>query len=232
MAPKSHKGLATLAVIAVLLAGLLAGTVCSPADASGASALELSADDKQRVKVLTKNKRVSTSKVRFWKDQDRGRWALHLRYGKCWQVKGKQRRKLCTKARRSLTVHTARIKLVQQKLQALQGELGNIRDWLCIHNGEGDWEDGGDTYWGGMQMDLDFMEAHGRDMLAKYGKPRGVTGPNGWENPWTPREQVIVAQRAKQGIRTSLDDGRIVFWQDRPRGYNPWPNTARDCGLL
>lgn len=108
----------------------------------------------------------------------------------------------------------------------------NLGNWLCIHREEGDWEDGGNPYWGGLQMDIDFMEAHGLDMLRKYGYPRGSVGPNGWINPWTRVEQMAVAERARRGIRTRLVRGRVVLWQDRARGYRPWPNTARECGLL
>lgn len=87
-------------------------------------------------------------------------------------------------------------------------------DWQCIHSHEGDWEDGGNPYWGGLQMDLNFMYAYGRDMIRKYGAPYGSVGPNGWANAWSPGEQVMVANRAKAS-----------------RGYSPWPNTAAMCGL-
>jgi hypothetical protein len=87
--------------------------------------------------------------------------------------------------------------------------------WLCIHSHEGDWEDGGDPHWGGLQMDWAFLHTYGADFIRRHGEPRGVAGPNGWVNAWTPAEQMIVAERAH-----------------RTRGFYPWPNTARACGLL
>jgi hypothetical protein len=77
--------------------------------------------------------------------------------------------------------------------------------WLCIHHYEGSWTDAGDPYWGGLQMNRTFMQTYApRWLLAK-----------GWANAWTPLEQMWVAERA---------------W--RTRGFSPWPNTARYCGLL
>lgn len=80
------------------------------------------------------------------------------------------------------------------------------RDFLCIHHYEGAWNDAGDPYWGGLQMDRSFMLTYGSDMVARY---------QGWANVWPPDEQIRVAMRA---------------W--RSRGFSPWPNTARSCGLL
>jgi hypothetical protein len=85
-------------------------------------------------------------------------------------------------------------------------ELGSVSNWVCIHQHEGAWNDSGDPYWGGLQMDKTFMQTYGADMISKYG---------GLANVWTPRDQIIVAQRAY-----------------KTRGYHPWPNTARMCGLL
>ena len=78
--------------------------------------------------------------------------------------------------------------------------------WLCIHNHEGGWSDSGDPYWGGLQMDRGFMRTYApRDLLRR-----------GWADRWTPLEQMWVAERAHRS----------------GRGYYPWPNTARYCGLL
>jgi len=78
--------------------------------------------------------------------------------------------------------------------------------WLCIHRYEGGWGDDGDPYWGGLQMDRGFMSTYApRSLLRK-----------GWANRWTPLEQMWVAERAHRS----------------GRGYGPWPNTARFCGLL
>ena len=77
--------------------------------------------------------------------------------------------------------------------------------WICIHRHEGAWDDPGEPYWGGLQMDLGFQRVHGKDLYARKGTA----------DHWTPREQMIVAERAF-----------------KTRGFTPWPNTARRCGLL
>ena len=81
----------------------------------------------------------------------------------------------------------------------------HLREWLCIHRYEGAWNDRGAPYYGGLQMDWDFMSTYGPELLRRKG-----TADN-----WTPWEQMLVAERA---------------W--RTRGFTPWPNTARRCGLL
>jgi len=78
--------------------------------------------------------------------------------------------------------------------------------WLCIHSHEGSWTDSGDPYWGGLQMDRGFMETYAPRYLLRIG----------WANRWSPVEQMWVANRAYRS----------------GRGFNPWPNTARYCGLL
>jgi hypothetical protein len=78
--------------------------------------------------------------------------------------------------------------------------------WLCIHRYEGSWTDSGDPYWGGLQMDRGFMYAYAPRVLLR----RGLA------NHWTPIEQMWVAERAHRS----------------GRGFYPWPNTARHCGLI
>ena len=85
--------------------------------------------------------------------------------------------------------------------------------WLCIHRYEGSWTDSGDPYWGGLQMDVGFMLTYGKDMIRRFG---------GYANRWPVWAQMVVAERA---FRAPAGNGRI-------RGYTPWPNTARSCGLL
>jgi hypothetical protein len=77
--------------------------------------------------------------------------------------------------------------------------------WRCIHHYEGSWSDSGDPYWGGLQMDRGFMSTYAPRFLLR----------RGWADRWTPLEQMWVAERAA-----------------RTRGFYPWPNTARYCGLL
>jgi hypothetical protein len=106
---------------------------------------------------------------------------------------------------------------LRETLSALERLLVPHRpQWLCIHSYEGDWEDGGDPHWGGLQMDWSFLHTYGADFIRRHGEPRGVSGPDGWANAWTPTEQMIAAERAHRS----------------GRGFYPWPNTARYCGLL
>lgn len=80
------------------------------------------------------------------------------------------------------------------------------RPWLCIHRYEGSWADSGDPYWGGLQMDRGFMYTYAPRVLLR----------RGFANQWTPLEQMWVAERAHRS----------------GRGFYPWPNTARYCGLI
>ena len=76
--------------------------------------------------------------------------------------------------------------------------------WLCIHRYEGSWADSGSPYWGGLQMDLSFQQP-----------VRRLAPP-------------------PQGHRGSLEPARADLGRGarrRVRGFSPWPNTARDCGL-
>jgi hypothetical protein len=78
--------------------------------------------------------------------------------------------------------------------------------WLCIHRHEGAWNDSGAPYYGGLQMDLGFQRTYGATLLRRKGTA----------DHWTPLEQMWVAERAHRS----------------GRGYYPWPNTARYCGLI
>ena len=79
--------------------------------------------------------------------------------------------------------------------------------FLCIHRYEGDWHaNTGNGYYGGLQMDLRFQRSYGRDYLHRWG-----TADN-WP-AWAQMQTAVRAYRAGRG-----------FW--------PWPNTARACGLL
>jgi hypothetical protein len=81
----------------------------------------------------------------------------------------------------------------------------HLRQFLCIHRYEGSWKDTGDPYWGGLQMDLGFQRTYGGYLFQQKGTA----------NKWSPLEQIWVAENAL-----------------RSRGFYPWPNTARYCGLL
>jgi hypothetical protein len=80
-------------------------------------------------------------------------------------------------------------------------------DWDCIHRGEGDWNSNtGNGYYGGLQMDLEFQRTYAPAFLLRKGTA----------DRWTRLEQIWVAERARRS----------------GRGYYPWPNTARMCGLI
>jgi hypothetical protein len=82
----------------------------------------------------------------------------------------------------------------------------HLSAWLCIHRGEASWGDPNPPYYGGLQMDYEFQQTYGRELLQRKGTA----------DHWTPLEQMWVAERA---FRSG-------------RGFYPWPNTARYCGLL
>ncbi len=78
--------------------------------------------------------------------------------------------------------------------------------FMCIHKHEGPWTARtGNGYYGGLQMDLSFQRTYGSDFLARWGTA----------DRWPPAAQVLVADRAYRS----------------GRGFGPWPNTARACGL-
>ena len=78
--------------------------------------------------------------------------------------------------------------------------------WMCIHRYEGAWNDRGAPYYGGLQMDLTFQQLYGGYLLRRKGTA----------DRWSPAEQMWVAWRAYRS----------------GRGFYPWPNTARACGLI
>lgn len=82
----------------------------------------------------------------------------------------------------------------------------HLQAWLCIHSYEGSWTDSGAPYYGGLQMDYGFMARYGGALLRRKGPASN----------WSPLEQIWVAERAYES----------------GRGFYPWPNTARYCGLI
>lgn len=120
----------------------------------------------------------------------------------------------CSRGGASVPVPPARGSHAELVIGEIEGEpvtrvsrLSRFASWVCIHGHEAPWNDANDPYWGGLQMDRGFMRAYGSDMIRRH--------HGGLANVWTPAEQIIVAERA----------------YDSGRGFGPWPNTARDCGL-
>jgi hypothetical protein len=166
-----------------------------------------------KIKILEKRAHKSRTVLSFW--SGKASWMLHPKQEKCWQIHGQKRRILCRIARRSLLEHTALLAEAERKLELLAIyalPIGNYEHWICIHKKEGAWNaNTGNGYYGGLQMNMGFQRFYGSEFVAKYGTA----------DKWPPRVQMAVAQRAHDGYRG-----------ERPRGYGPWPNTARDCGLL
>jgi hypothetical protein len=97
-----------------------------------------------------------------------------------------------------------RVRAVRTRRQALNPP--NRGAWLCIHRYEASWRDPNAPYYGGLQMDVSFQRRYA---------PR-LYRVKGTADHWTPLEQIWVAERARRS----------------GRGFSPWPNTARLCGVL
>ena len=79
--------------------------------------------------------------------------------------------------------------------------------FMCIHHYEGAWNaNTGNGYYGGLQMDVTFQSLYGAEFQSRWG-----TADN-----WPVWAQLKAAVRAYQS----------------GRGFTPWPNTARACGLI
>ena len=85
------------------------------------------------------------------------------------------------------------------------------RQWLCIHRYERHPRQGwrtrtGNGFYGGLQMNIAFQRRYGARLLQRKGTA----------DRWSALEQMWVAERAYRS----------------GRGFYPWPNTARNCGLI
>jgi hypothetical protein len=92
------------------------------------------------------------------------------------------------------------------------GDINPGSPFGCIHGNEANWRDAGDPHWGGLQMDGGFMDTYGADYQRAF---------HGLADRWPIWAQVNAAYRAYHG-----------FAGYGARGYGPWPNTGRACGLL
>jgi hypothetical protein len=131
-----------------------------------------------------------------------------------WRLQRLMRRPL---SRASIRVRRTRsaeyrrwvLELWAKRVRALRRHAANPprkRAWLCIQRHEARWNDPHAPYYGGLQMDLSFQRMYGFDLLVRKG-----TADN-----WSPLEQMWIAERAYRS----------------GRGFYPWPNAARRCGLL
>jgi hypothetical protein len=79
--------------------------------------------------------------------------------------------------------------------------------FACIHHFEGAWTaNTGNGYYGGLQMDIGFQARYGGSYLHRWGTA----------DRWPAWAQLDAAVRAYRS----------------GRGFGPWPNTARACGLI
>jgi hypothetical protein len=103
------------------------------------------------------------------------------------------------------TVHAWRLRAMRAHRQA--HDPPHRAAWLCIQRHEGPWTaDTGNGYHGGLQMDVAFQRTYGSALLARKGPA----------HRWLPIEQMWVAVRAHRS----------------GRGFYPWANAARRCGLI
>jgi len=124
--------------------------------------------------------------------------------------------------KRYIKEHKALTKL-GKKTRTIQGKLHKLakagpafgrhyleQNFLCIYgfeNGGYGWTaNTGNKYHGGLQMDMEFMKDYGAEYLKAFGTA----------DKWPISVQIAVA------IKAYLSG----------RGFYPWPNTARFCGLL
>jgi hypothetical protein len=105
--------------------------------------------------------------------------------------------------------HALQLQVNSKKLQPL-GAHWLERSFLCIYGGEsaglGWGVNTGNGYYGGLQMDRQFQATYGPEFLRAWGTA----------NNWPISVQLAV------GMRAYLSG----------RGFHPWPNTSRACGLL
>ena len=100
-----------------------------------------------------------------------------------------------------------RSEIVRLDERPLSARIAHYRELLCIagHESGQTWDiSTGNGYYGGLQMDRGFQQTYA---------PR-LYRTKGTADKWTAEEQMRAAERA------------IVT-----RGFTPWPNTARMCGL-
>jgi len=144
----------------------------------------------------------------------KGRWQVAPRYKRWWQVPGQTWRQVVRRSRALKRWHEHKLAALDRQVQALlpKPQPHLVHDWLfdafvCIHHGEGAWNTNtGNGYYGGLQMNHDFMQHYGAEYLHQWGTA----------DHWPAWAQIAVSIRAYRS----------------GRGFYPWPQTARNCGLL
>lgn len=136
-------------------------------------------------------------------------WSLVT--GKDFVGKPKIARRTASASPRSLEAEYNRWRKITKAVLKQVSNPPRFSEFNCIYRYERNPAQGwstqtGNGYYGGLQMDLSFQRAYGGYLLSKKGTA----------NNWTPLEQVWVAEKAYSS----------------GRGFYPWPNTARSCGLI
>jgi hypothetical protein len=167
----------------------------------------------QQKKILKHNMQRSINTVEWFQSKEYN-WRLHPRFDTCMDVTRRysdKRGSICYLSRLSYRAHMARLKRIDALLNPPLALPPHYNQWLCIRSYEakdhhGGWQAAtGNGYYGGLQMDISFQRAYGSALL----------NSKGTANNWTMLEQMWVAEEAY-----------------KTRGFYPWPNTARYCGLI
>ena len=189
--------------IVLACAGLLACCACAAGAPHSAGASETS----QQAAITWLGKQVVSNQQATW------RWQRLMGVART-PAAGRVLAMLATGRRRILEIGTAYgystlwMALAMDpagRLTTIDHRPPHLAAFLCIHRYEGSWTDGSGPYYGGLQMDLGFQQIYARNLLRTKGTA----------DHWTPLEQIWTAEKAA-----------------RSRGFYPWPNTARDCGLI
>jgi len=109
--------------------------------------------------------------------------------------------------RRAWRIARRRLRVIYHLRAAMRSSVDPVRrGLLCIHRFEGSWSAAtGNGYFGGLQMDIGFQATYGGPLLQRLGPA----------NHWPVEAQLAV--------------GTIAYYAGR--GFGPWPNTRRSCGL-
>jgi hypothetical protein len=114
-------------------------------------------------------------------------------------------RKLFLTTALCLSVSGGTVGITAQASNGITDRQAIVNGLMCIHKYEGSWTDPNAPYYGGLQMDWNFMENYGASFLERWGTA----------DHWPIWAQI------QAGIR-----GQAV------QGWYAWPNTARLCGLI
>lgn len=141
-------------------------------------------------------------------------WRIAPRHRTCWSHVPWAH--TCNRVRSRLLAHRWLYRVADRRYMSLFAVratfTGTSPGWLlnafqCIHRYEGAWNaNTGNGYYGGLQMDIAFQSLYGGEFLQRWGTA----------DRWPVWAQLEAAARA----------------YNSGRGFYPWPNTARACGLL